>query len=529
MDVDHAIDLTDTQRTTVLAMLKQHLPGTEAWVYGSRAKWTSTPQSDLDLVVFAKPEQRRQVGDLREAFDESTLPFRVDLFVWDEVSDSVRKRIESERVTLVDKLERGDHEDWRNTHWGELVTLEYGRALRDYHKAEGLFRVFGTNGPIGWHNKALTRGASVVVGRKGAYRGIHYSPDPCFVIDTAFYLQPKVEINIRWAYYTLMTHNINALDSGSAIPSTSRSDFYGLPVSVPPLSEQNAIAHILGTLDDKIELNRRVNETLEKMARALFKSWFIDFDPVRAKMAGSATGVPKQAIDLFPDGMVNSKLGDIPNGWPLTPLSEMMEFNPSRPLKKSQVAPYLPMASMPTSGHVPESVVERPFVSGMRFANGDTLLARITPCLENGKTALVDFLSDDEVGWGSTEYVVMTPLAPLPKEFAYCLARSQKFREFAIQNMSGTSGRQRVQAAALSGFSIPRPSGAVASEFGRVARSLLEQASTATNECRQLASIRDALLPKLISGDMRVETRDSSTDRNRSEGSDGERLPRSAS
>ena len=121
----------------------------------------------------------------------------------------------------------------------------------------------------------------MIVGRKGAYRGVHYSHEPFFAIDTAFYLKPKTEIDAKWAYYQLLTQDINGMDSGSAIPSTSRDDFYALPVTIPPLPEQRAIAHILGTLDDKIELNRRMNQTLEAMAQAIFQDWFVDFGPSR--------------------------------------------------------------------------------------------------------------------------------------------------------------------------------------------------------------------------------------------------------
>ena len=108
MGIDQALDITTAERETVLALLQRHLPGTATWVYGSRAKWTSRPQSDLDLVVFATPEQQRQVGDLREAFEESNLLFRVDLFVWDEVPVSFRKRIETEHVVLVEEQD-GKH------------------------------------------------------------------------------------------------------------------------------------------------------------------------------------------------------------------------------------------------------------------------------------------------------------------------------------------------------------------------------------------------------------------------------------
>ncbi len=104
MVVDRAIDITAEERKTVLALLEQHIPGAAAWVYGSRANWTSRPQSDLDLVVFPKPEQRQSVGGLREAFEESNLPFRVDLFVWDEVPASFRRQIEKEHITLSEPL-----------------------------------------------------------------------------------------------------------------------------------------------------------------------------------------------------------------------------------------------------------------------------------------------------------------------------------------------------------------------------------------------------------------------------------------
>jgi type I restriction enzyme S subunit len=140
----------------------------------------------------------------------------------------------------------------------------------------------------------------------------------------------------------------------------------------------------------------------------------------------------------------------------------------------------------------------------MRFTNGDTLVARITPCLENGKTAFVDFLEAEQVGWGSTEYIVLRPKPPMPDEFAYCLARGADFRDFAIQSMTGSSGRQRVPAESLSHFRMVAAPKRVAELFGRFARPLFARASAATNESRSLAALRDTLLPKLISGELRV-------------------------
>ncbi len=152
----------------------------------------------------------------------------------------------------------------------------------------------------------------------------------------------------------------------------------------------------------------------------------------------------------------------------------------------------------------PIVAIERPFGSGMRFINGDTLVARITPCLENGKTAFVDFLGEGQVGWGSTEYIVLRPRPPLPPEFAYCLARGAVFRDFAIQSMTGTSGRQRVQADSLAHLQLPRVLKPVAQAFGRAIKPLFARSSAAVRESRTLAALRDALLPKLISGELRV-------------------------
>jgi type I restriction enzyme S subunit len=181
-------------------------------------------------------------------------------------------------------------------------------------------------------------------------------------------------------------------------------------VTIPSMREQRAIACILGALDDKIELNRRMNETLEAMARAIFKSWFVDFDPVRAKAEGQKPpGLAPHIAELFPDAFEESELGEIPKGWRARALPEVLEINPTRTLSKGTLAPYLDMANMPTQGPSPESLVLRQMGSGMKFLKGDTLVARITPCLENGKTAFVDFLADGEVGWGSTEYIVLRP------------------------------------------------------------------------------------------------------------------------
>ena len=537
-----AIDITAEQRRTILALLNRHLPGTTVWAYGSRVKWTSRPESDLDLVAFARPEQSARVAELREAFEESNLPFRVDLFVWDEVSEGFRTRIEAEHVVLVE--DNPDRKYNMKNRWrrcriedvAEKVAMgPFGSSIKvDTFTLSGVPIISGQHlhgsrvddkpgfNFISEEHAQRLRGANVRrgdiifthAGNIGHVASIPENSqyDRYVVSQRQFYMRPKLSEAIPEfivAYFKTPEgqHELLANASQVGVPSIARPVTYlrSIEVPIPPIQEQREIACILGALDDKIELNRRMNETLEAMARALFKSWFVDFDPVRAKMEGRDTGLPKPIADLFPDQMIESELGLVPDGWEVFPLSKVIEINPTRALRKGEVAPYLDMANMPTKGHVPHAVVHRQFGSGMRFINGDTLVARITPCLENGKTAYVDFLQHGETGWGSTEYIVMRPMPPLPNEFAYYLARSARFREFAIQNMTGTSGRQRAPAAALSKFPLTAPPTSVAECFGRFVRPLMIRASESEQESRALAALRDALLPKLISGELHVE------------------------
>ena len=505
MGVDAVIDITAAERETVLALLRRHLPGTAAWAYGSRVQWTSRPQSDLDLVVFATPGQRRRVGDLREAFEESDLPFRVDLFVWDDVPEEFRKRIKTEHVALAEAAECGSRDGWIETRLGDVITLKRGYDLPERDRRPGHVPVVSSSGITDRHADSKVAGPGVVTGRYGTLGRVFFVPDDFWPLNTALYVRDFKGNDPRFVSYFLRSLDFSDFSDKAAVPGLNRNHLHEEIVRMPAgIAEQRAIASVLGTLDDKIALNRRTGATLEAMARALFKSWFVDFDPVRAKMEGRDTGLPKDIATLFPDRLVESEIGVSPEGWLVAPATELMELNPNRALRRGVVAPYLDMANMPTQGHVPRSVVDRPAGSGARFVNGDTLVARITPCLENGKMAYVDFLRDHEVGWGSTEYIVLKPQPPLPGQFAYCLARSAGFRQFAIQCMSGTSGRQRVPAAALSGFLMAAPPAALGARFGRVAGSLLERASRAARESRALSGLRDMLLPKLVSGEVRL-------------------------
>jgi type I restriction enzyme, S subunit len=266
---------------------------------------------------------------------------------------------------------------------------------------------------------------------------------------------------------------IRRIAVGATMPSLNTTILSNIPIMVPPPPEQRAIADMLDALDDKIELNRRTSVTLEEMAMAVFKAWFSENEDAIA--------------------------------WKVVPLPEMIDVNPTRSLKKGMIAPYLDMANMPTQGHRAIEWINRPFGSGTKFINGDTLLARITPCLENGKTAFADFLEDDQVGWGSTEYIILHPKPPLPAEFGYFLARSEELRNHTIQNMTGTSGRQRAPAACFDKYMLAVPPESLAKRFGEFAKDVMTKIRSNDQQSRTLAALRDTLLPRLMSGEVKVK------------------------
>ena len=299
---------------------------------------------------------------------------------------------------------------------------------------------------------------------------------------------------------------------------------------LPEKGKRKKIGKILKSLDDKIHLNNQINQTLESIAQAIFKSWFIDFEPVRAKIAAKQEGKDAElaamcmisgkseeelkqmskddfaelqaTAALFPDELVESELGEVPRGWEVGKLQEVIDFNPRRTLKKDSLAPYLDMKNVRTQGHLVDEVILRNMTSGTKFINGDTLLARITPCLENGKTAYVDFLLDNEVGWGSTEFIVLRPKEHLPTALGYFIARQENFRTLAIQSMTGTSGRQRANADTLANQSWLIYPADLMIVFDKYAGKYLTHIKNNGLQNGILKNIRDALLPKLLSGEL---------------------------
>lgn len=338
------------------------------------------------------------------------------------------------------------------------------------------------------------------------YATIREADCPSLLVQRVTRLRGTDRVDGRYLSYVIgsadFTRYVLAVQTGTAVPHISGGQIKAFEFALPAMGTQVAIAAVLTALDDKIELNRRMNETLEASARALFRDWFVDFGPTRAKAEGRPAYLAPDLWSLFPD-----RLGEdgLPVGWRTGVLSNIIDVSPPEPLKRGVLAPYLDMAALPTSGPNAQPAVLREYASGTRFRNGDTLLARITPCLENGKTAFVQALPENTVGWGSTEFIVLRAIWPVPECVPYLVARDDDFRRHAIQSMTGTSGRQRASADAVTGYPIALPpddrlwrclSPALDATFERIARNA--QVSQA------LANTRDGLLPKLMSGELRV-------------------------
>lgn len=266
-------------------------------------------------------------------------------------------------------------------------------------------------------------------------------------------------------------YELQSRASGTTVLGIKAAILKKMTVSLPSIPEQKAIASVLSSLDDKIDLLYRQNKTLESLAETLFRQWFVE-----------------EAQEEWEDGTI----------------ADLIEFNPIRKLAKGTVTPYLEMAALSTTMFSPEKWYDREFTSGTKFVNGDTLLARITPCLENGKAAYITFLDDNEVAWGSTEYIVMRPKGELHPFFAYTLSRNGAFKEYAEGCMEGSSGRQRVNVDHLKNYSIKIPSPEVIDAFNSFAEPTVQKLHANAGQIRVLEKLRDTLLPKLMSGEVRV-------------------------
>ena len=542
-----AIDITAEQRKTVLALLARHLPNTTAWVYGSRVKWTARPESDLDLVVFATPEQAGRVSDLREVFEESNLPFRVDLFVWDAVPEQFRKTIEAEHVVLVERS--GESFEGRSSRvlgeWVHYRLEDCMAAIIDYRgktprkTPSGIPLITARlvkGGRIktptefiaiedydSWMRRGVPRRGDVLITTEAPLGEVaQLDRQRVALAQRLILLRGKSGIlNNRFLNFLIQSapvqDQLRARASGTTVLGIKQRELRQIGIVLPPIQEQRAIAHILGTLDDKIELNRRMNQTLEAMAQALFKSWFVDFDPVRAKAAlknhslsrGSdwTVGRARACLErmdpnsaaLFPDSFVDSELGPIPAGWEVKALGECAAQR-RRGVSPEQIDAGTPYIALE---HMPKRCIALPqwgtagglASSKFRFEQRDILFGKLRPYFHKVGVAPIG-------GVCSTDIVVISPVSDEWFGFVLGHASSSEFVHYTNATSTGTK-MPRTNWTDMSRYQVPLPGQKLAGVFTRSIQPPIDRIVSSVQESRFLTAVRDALLPKLISGELR--------------------------
>lgn len=332
------------------------------------------------------------------------------------------------------------------------------------------------NGTLG--NIAFYRGERIMLGKSAAY------------------LNFKTDIN-KFYYYYFQLPSIQKyfydVATGSTIKNLSLKSLQDFLVPRPKSHQYRKIAAVLSALDDKIELNNRINAELEQMAKTLYDYWFVQFD------FPNKEGEPYKSSGgtMVYDEVLKR---EIPEGWERGGLAKLAIFNPTLSIKKNTISPYIEMASVPTSGYMTGEPQQKEFSGGVKFQNGDIVIARITPCLENGKTALITLLDEDSVGFGSTEFINIRARKKEYTSFLAITSRTYVFRNYAISKMIGTSGRKRVDAKEISTFQLAIPSEELLTKFASIVDVYFEKMTLNTKQNQQLASLRDWLLPMLMNG-----------------------------
>lgn len=293
--------------------------------------------------------------------------------------------------------------------------------------------------------------------------------------------------------YYLMSQSIRyvkVVEGGSASgrEHVKKSTFEEIELRVLPLGEQRKVGELLNVYDNLIENNNRRIAILEDMAQSLYREWFVKFR------------FPGHENVKFKD----SPLGQIPEGWEVKAATDVIEFAPKMSLPKGGEKPFVAMPSISTSSMIIGDIEMRAGNSGTKFKNGDTLMARITPCLQNGKIGFVQHLDEENpIGFGSTEFIVMRSMGLTP-EFVYCLARSDSFRGNAINSMAGADGRQRVKNDCFKSYYLAVPPKDILNQFSALAEPAFKEIFALSQKNNNLRKQRDMILPKLLSGSIEL-------------------------
>lgn len=387
--------------------------------------------------------------------------------------------------------------NWPEVQLGDISELVYGKALRGYvaeKTDEYPARVFGTNGPIGWAKEALTDKPTVIVGRKGAYRGIHFSDIPCWTIDTAFYTTVDPErVDMKWLYYRLLLVDINRMNSGAAIPSTRREDFYSLKIRIPNLGEQSAIVSILSAYDELIENNRRRIALLEEAARQLYREWFVHF--------------------RFP-GHEHVRSNDgLPEGWQRVPLSRLATIFRGKSYKSSELVedggqPFINLKCFKRGGGFRSSGLKwfRGKHKEHHKAEAGDIVIAVTDMTRDAMIVSQAARVPKSVGENaiySMDLVKAVPRDIRDLNWLYGMLRFSRFSAEVREEATGATVLH-LKPKHIENWLAPVPPTTLRELFSRQFASILDQSDNLEMQNQRLAQARDLLLPRLMSGEIAV-------------------------
>ena len=378
---------------------------------------------------------------------------------------------------------------WKECLLGDVITLKRGYDLPHSARLPGPFPVVSSSGITDHHAEPKVKAPGVVTGRYGTLGQVFFVSKDYWPLNTSLYVQDFKGNDPKFIALLLSTLSFGSQNAAGAVPGVNRNHLHAMEVCVPPLPIQHRIAGILSAYDDLIENSQRRIKILEEMARRLYREWFVHFR------------FPGHEGCRF----MESPLGEIPEGWEVKLLPDCVAMNPRVQVPREGIKPFVPMGCLSNDSMLISNIESREGNSGSKFQNGDTLFARITPCLENGKTGYVQFLSgSDSVAFGSTEFIVLRSRSLTP-ELVYLLARSDEFRSVAIKSMSGATGRQRVQEKCFDDYLVIQPSPILLDAFSSVVRPGFDLIYKLHLEIQNLRRTRDLLLPRLLSGQIDVE------------------------
>ena len=532
-----SLDIRPDHLKIVEEILKKHLPDREVWAFGSRVNGTAKETSDLDLVVIGEnPLDFQTLGALRDDFSESNLPYKVDVVDWAKIGETFREIIRKDKIVIkkegssvsldlpLKKLPFGWKEDRLDTIADfnpEQVDNKYPHILIQYLDISGISRGLVGNPELLALEEAPSRAKRIVrendtiisTVRPGnrAYAFLKKVPNN-LVVSTGFSVLRAKGCSPRFLYYLSTSDSIidylaSIAEEKTAYPSVNPKDIAECRVFIPPLPEQRAIAHILGTLDDKIELNRRMNETLEAMAQAIFKSWFVDFDPVRAKMEGRPTGLPKEIEDLFPDSFEDSELGEIPRGWEVVPIEELATIvGGSTPSTKDPsywngVHNWATPKDLSTLTTTVLLETERKITDKGLSQIGSGQLPIGTLLLSS--RAPIGYLAISEVPISINQgFIGMLPKNKFSNLFLLFWAKGA--HEEIISRANGSTFLE-ISKSNFRSIPIVRPNNTIIEVFDSIIRPMYMRVVNNEKEVGLISKIRDSLLPNLLSGKIRLE------------------------